>query len=233
VSHNAAVKQARADADNLKRRIEDQDRRVEELVDKLAAARTELKRLQDALAKADDPGDLKDDADIKAKLSEIEEKNARVRQNLERQKALSEAEGYAEEYRSLTDQIEQNQKELRGLLDEADMPLKNLSVQDGVLTFKGQPWDCMSGAEQLVVAAAICQRVNPNMGFVLIDRIEMMDMPTLNTFGRWLDAQGLQAITTRVSTGPECSIIIEDGVSMPATGGKKNVGKSGSDFDFD
>lgn len=233
VSHNAAVKQARADASNLKRRIEDQDRRVEELVEKLAAASTELKKLQDSLAKADDPGDLKDDADIKAKLSEIEEKNARVRQNLERQKALSEAEGHAEEYRSLTEQIEQNQKELHGLLDGADMPLKNLSVQDGVLTFKGQPWDCMSGAEQMVVAAAICQRVNPNMGFVLIDRIEQMDMPTLETFGRWLDAQGLQAITTRVSTGPECSIIIEDGVSKPATGGKKNVGKSGSEFDFD
>lgn len=28
---------------------------------------------------------------------------------------------------------------------------------------------------------------------------------------KWLEAEGLQAIATRVSTGDECSIIIEDG----------------------
>ena len=30
-------------------------------------------------------------------------------------------------------------------------------------------------------------------------------------FGKWLEAEGLQAIATRVSTGGECSVIIEDG----------------------
>ena len=33
----------------------------------------------------------------------------------------------------------------------------------------------------------------------------------MNEFGHWLEEQGLQAIATRVSTGDECSIIIEDG----------------------
>ena len=41
-----------------------------------------------------------------------------------------------------------------------------------------------------------------------------MDTDTLDDFGKWLEAQGLQAIATRVSTGDECSIIIEDGRSM-------------------
>ena len=34
---------------------------------------------------------------------------------------------------------------------------------------------------------------------------------TLQEFGLWLESEGLQAIATRVSTGDECSIIIEDG----------------------
>ena len=34
---------------------------------------------------------------------------------------------------------------------------------------------------------------------------------TLAEFGSWLQAEGLQAIATRVSTGGECQIIIEDG----------------------
>jgi hypothetical protein len=38
-----------------------------------------------------------------------------------------------------------------------------------------------------------------------------MDMNTLKEFGDWLKSEGLQAIATRVSTGDECSIIIEDG----------------------
>lgn len=33
-------------------------------------------------------------------------------------------------------------------------------------------------------------------------------------FGAWLEAEGLQAIATRVSTGQECQIIIEDGLAL-------------------
>ena len=44
-----------------------------------------------------------------------------------------------------------------------------------------------------------------------MDKLEQMDMKTLQEFGLWLESEGLQAIATRVSTGDECSIIIEDG----------------------
>ena len=56
-----------------------------------------------------------------------------------------------------------------------------------------------------------CPELNPNCGFVLLDKLEQMDMQTLQEFGSWLETEGLQAIATRVSTGDECSIIIEDG----------------------
>ena len=69
----------------------------------------------------------------------------------------------------------------------------------------------MSGSEQLRVAAAIVRCLNPECGFVLLDKLEQMDLQTLADFGKWLEAEGLQAIATRVSTGDECSIIIEDG----------------------
>lgn len=47
--------------------------------------------------------------------------------------------------------------------------------------------------------------------FVLLDKLEQMDISTLRDFGIWLESQNLQAIATRVSTGGECSVIIEDG----------------------
>ena len=69
----------------------------------------------------------------------------------------------------------------------------------------------MSGSDRLKVSTAIVRKLNPNCGFVLLDKLEQMDMKSLQEFGEWLEAEGLQAIATRVSTGDECSIIIEDG----------------------
>ena len=97
------------------------------------------------------------------------------------------------------------------LLKGAQLPLEGLSVKDGELTYNNQKWDNMSGAERLKVSTAIVRKLNPKRGFVLLDKLECMDMDTLNEFGRWLEDEGLQAIATRVSTGDECSIIIEDG----------------------
>ena len=66
------------------------------------------------------------------------------------------------------------------------------------------------------IAAAIVRRLNPDCGFVLLDKLEQMDMTTLQEFSAWLEAEHLQAIATRVSTGSECQIIIEDGMVKDA-----------------
>lgn len=110
-----------------------------------------------------------------------------------------------------TEKLEGIRKQKTDLLKNADLPLPELFVEDGEITYKGQKWDNMSSSEQLQVATAIVRKLNPNCGFVLLDKLEQMDCETLAEFGHWLEAEGLQAIGTRVSTGDECSIIIEDG----------------------
>ena len=158
--------------------------------------------------------DLQDEstAELEASIQSIEETNRKVRVNLEKARAEDEAAKYASDYDKLTDAIEQKRKERLALLNGADLPLPELSVEDGALTYKGKRWRDMSGSDQLRVAAAIVRRLNPDCGFVLLDKLEQMDMTTLEEFGRWLEAEGLQAIATRVSTGSECQIIIEDGM---------------------
>ena len=151
-------------------------------------------------------------AELEASIQSIEETNRKVRANLEKARAEDEAAKYASDYDKLTDSLEQKRKERLDLLNGADLPLPELSVEDGALTYKGKRWRDMSGSDQLRVAAAIVRRLNPDCGFVLLDKLEQMDMTTLEEFGRWLEAEGLQAIATRVSTGSECQIIIEDGM---------------------
>ena len=162
--------------------------------------------------------DLQDEstAELEASIRDIEDTNRKVRANLEKSRAEDEAVQYDSEYKRLTEQIAQKRADRMALLNGADLPLRGLSVEDGALTYKGKHWRDMSGSDQLRVAAAIVRRLNPDCGFVLLDKLEQMDMTTLQEFSAWLEAEGLQAIATRVSTGSECQIIIEDGMVKDA-----------------
>lgn len=152
--------------------------------------------------------------ELEKNIADVEEINKKVRANADRQTAEVEADGYRKQYDDLTGEIEDVRREKRELLQGADLPLKGLTVEGGELIYNGQKWDCMSGAEQMIVATSIVRKLNPECGFVLLDKLEQMDGKTLEDFGKWLEAEGLQAIATRVSKGDECSIIIEDGMSQ-------------------
>ena len=150
-------------------------------------------------------------AELEANISNIEEINRKVRANLDKEKAEDDAKYYKNQYADLTKKIDGTREAKAELLNSAELPLPELSVKEGELIYKGQKWDNMSGSDRLKVSTAIVRKLNPNCGFVLLDKLEQMDLETLQEFGQWLEAEGLQAIATRVSTGDECSIIIEDG----------------------
>lgn len=150
-------------------------------------------------------------AELEASLADIEEINRKVRANMDKDKAEDEALDYKNQYNALTTEIDKTGKAKTELLQSAELPLPELSVKDGELIYKGQQWDNMSGSDRLKVSTAIVRKLNPKCGFVLLDKLEQMDLNTLQEFGQWLEQEGLQAIATRVSTGGECSIIIEDG----------------------
>lgn len=197
--------------------------RLDERIAELTAQRDEVSKkhtllFTQAMDASKTAEQLQDEstAALEASIREVEETNRKVRANLEKARAKDEAAQYASDYDKLTGQIEDKRAERMALLNGADLPLPELSVEDGALTYKGKHWRDMSGSDQLRVAAAIVRRLNPDCGFVLLDKLEQMDLTTLTEFGRWLEAEHLQAIATRVSTGSECQIIIEDGMVKDA-----------------
>lgn len=169
---------------------------------------------QDCLTARKSAEDLHDEstAELEKNLAEIEALNIKIRANSTKEAAEVEANNLQQEYDRLTEQIESIREERNKLLDSAELPLPGLSVKDGKLIYNNMPWDGMSGSDQLKVATAIVRKLNPQCGFVLMDKLEQMDLETLQEFGVWLKQEGLQVIATRVSTGDECSIIIEDGM---------------------
>lgn len=166
----------------------------------LAIARTAARDLEDQST-----------AELEQNIADIEEINRKVRANLDKERAEDDAKEYRRQYDQLTKQIDNTRQSKNDLLKAAPLPLPELTIKEGELVYKGQQWDNMSGSDRLKVATAIVRKLNPECGFVLLDKLEQMDLDTLNEFGSWLETEGLQAIATRVSTGEECSIIIEDG----------------------
>ncbi|EPI05561.1 hypothetical protein D920_00104, partial [Enterococcus faecalis 13-SD-W-01] len=188
--------------------------RIEELQRQLDQEKTVYNQLSTDFEIAQKTAEsLQDESteELQQNIAEVDEINRRVRANLDKDKAEEDAKDYKDQYDILTDQIETVRDKKGALLNNAVLPLPGLSVSEGELTYNGQKWDNMSGSDQLKVSTAIVRKLKPNCGFILLDKLEQMDMKTLEEFGQWLEQEGLQAIATRVSTGDECSIIIEDG----------------------
>jgi DNA repair exonuclease SbcCD ATPase subunit len=195
-------------------KLRDEMNRLEQEIFKAEAAKNALAvDIQMAMKTV---SELQDEstAELEKSLEDIEEINVQVRANLDKKKAEEEAKKYKDQYDELTVSIENIRKEKMDLLDGANLPLEGLSVEEGELTYQGFRWDNLSGSDQLKIATAIVRKLNPQCGFVLLDKLEQMDLDTLRDFGKWLEGEGLQAIATRVSTGEECQIIIEDGYGI-------------------
>ena len=155
---------------------------------------------------------LESTAELEKQIADFEEINRKVAENAERTRRLEEADALSDQRDALTKEIEEIRAERMSLLKDADFPLEGLTVADnGELIYNGQPWDCMSGAQQLIVSCAIASKINPSCRFVRMDKLEQLDLPTLAAFDEWLKTQNLQCIATRVSKGDECTLIIEDG----------------------
>lgn len=204
-----------------KQRIFDEAQKIEKQIAELEKRLTERKTAweqanQDEQTAMKTVNELIDEstAELEASIANIDSVNAKVRDNLNKRKAQEEADEYKLQYDDLSAEIEQIRKDRMDLLKGADLPLEGLTVEDGELKYKGQAWDNMSGSEQMIVSTSIVRKMNPQCGFVLLDKLEQMDLDTLNDFGKWLEKEGLQAIATRVSTGDECSVLIEDGYSV-------------------
>ena len=197
---NAENKKKRDRLSSLIKRKNELEIELAQVTSDLDIAQTDAKDLED-----------RSTAELEKSIENIDMLNAKIRSNLDKEKAEEDARNFQRQYDELTGEIEDLREAKKKLLDNADLPLPELSVSEGEITYKGMKWDNMSGSDQLKVATAIIRKLNPNCGFVLMDKLEQMDNETLSEFAQWLEKENLQVIATRVSTGDECSLIIEDG----------------------
>lgn len=222
LARNGENQRKRQNLQHLEAQAADVQQRIDELLKKQQAVLADLEIANKSAL------DLHDEAteELEQNIANIEAINRKVRANLDKDKAEEDALAHENQYNALTHELDDIRSAKIDLLKGAALPLPGLSVNDGELTYNGYRWDNLSSSVQLQVATAIVRRLNPQCGFVLLDKLEQMDTDTLQEFGLWLEQEGLQVIATRVSTGEECSIIIEDGYvvgqELPVDEAKEN-----------
>ena len=217
MAHNAENQRKRMNQKSIYQEYKAAEGNVIALEAQLTEAKRKLDKLTDDLETANkDIVDLVDEStdELEENIKEIDAINVKVRANVDKERATKEAEEAQQEYEDKSLELKKVREEKMHLLDSVQLPLPGLSIEEGEIVFNGQKWDNMSGSDQLKVSTAIVRKLNPNCGFVLLDKLEQMDLDTLKEFGEWLESEGLQAIATRVSTGDECSIIIDDGYAI-------------------
>lgn len=227
LARNGENQRLRNNAEALKQKFQNESNLIAQKQAELARLQEELVHLQqnhqltgvDVANASKTAEQLQDESteEISASIASIEETNDKIRINVTKAQAEEDALKLFNQYGQLDNEIKTIRENKRKLLEGANLPLPGLSINEGELTFEGQQWDNMSGSQQLMVATAIVRKLQPNCGFVLIDKLEQMDIETLKGFGDWLEKEELQAIAARVTTGDEATIIIEDGEVVGAS----------------
>lgn len=229
VAHNAAVRRDTQHLEQLKTDKVEKERQIASARENIAEVQKRLAELEARLKTLDQEDtelaarivkgeahvgklEVKDDSAIKARMASAEAYNAKVRENIAKKEAAKKTGQLEAEYSGYTEKIEALREDRLALLTKSGLPLPGLTVENDRLLYNGKEFDCMSGAEQLIVATAVCRKIKPEMGFVLVDQLERMDLDSLREFAEWAKKEKLQVIGTRVSSGSECQIIIEDGM---------------------
>ena len=208
LGRNGVKQKLRDDIEANKRHLATYKAQLKEITEAIA-------RLEENIAKAESSDlELEDVSELKSKIANFEAINEKIAENQAKLRREEEAADLSDQYDSLTVEINEIRKKRMELLNGCDLPYPGLTVEEGILKLDGKAWDCMSGAQQMIVGCAIASRLNPKCKFVLLDKLEQLDLETLAEFDNWLKQNDLQCIATRVSTGEECSLIIEDGEAL-------------------
>ena len=101
-----------------------------------------------------------DATEILQRIKEAEMTNSKVRQNLDKELAVQEAERCKAEYEELTSDVERIRAERDNLLFGTAMPLPELTIGKNaagkpILLYNGKAWDCTSTSEQYRIAVAV------------------------------------------------------------------------------
>ncbi len=214
---------ARTNLGYTKDRMDRAERAVEDLIEKITAAKEELgaairhhaecqgivDRTEETLAELPAASEVRAMADqAQAREAERAQHRAAAARHAATEAELASVRG---EVQALTAAIDGVDAARNAAVAGASFPVADLGFDDAVVTYRGLPLAQASGAERLRVSMAIALAMNPTLRIALIRDGSLLDADGLALVRDMAAERGAQVWIERVGNGPECSVVIEDG----------------------
>lgn len=188
--------------------VQEWQAKVNELTAQLVEAQNALDEASNYSAEAPALIDL--DA-IQSQIDMAEETNAAVRAEFQRKATETNLIATRREAEELTSKLEAIDKTKADGLAAAEMPVEGLSFDEEGVLYQGVPFSRASGAEQIIVSAAMIIATNPEMRTIVIRNGNVLDTHSLKTLEEILTANDFQAFIEFVSDGEDHEFRIVDG----------------------
>lgn len=148
---------------------------------------------------------------IEARIVDADNANERHRQAIARRTVSEQLAESRRAYQRATAEIEALDERKRQALAGAVFPVDGLSFDDNGVLLDGIPFDQASSAEQLRVSVAMALAANPDLRVLLIRDGSLLDADNLRLVAEMAAEADAQVWLERVGSGPEVSVLIEDG----------------------
>ncbi len=205
-------------ANEAKTRLEIASRDAEAAERALAEAKSRAQEIEAEVAEAIEAidsfpeiPDRKDLAPLHEGIASADARNEVHRKASEKAKLMGEAtiaEGKAAECSTtISECLEQARKRI----EEADMPVKGLSLTEGRVIFDGFPFEQASDADQLRVSCAIAMRGAPKLRVIRVRSGSLLDEDSLAVLREMAEEADFQIWIERVDTSGKIGFVIEEG----------------------
>lgn len=204
---NAATQQNRAVVD-AQESVESWQQAVDQMRSKLAEAEESLAK---AISHASGAPAIIDTDAIQQRIDTAEATNAAVRDYKAAQAVKAELTTAQDTAEQLTaDLAEIDQRKADGLA-AAEMPVDGLSFDEEGVLYQGVPFSRASGAEQIIVSAAMIIATDPEVRTMVIRNGNVMDEDSLSVLQEMCEDNNFQAFVEFVSDSEDHEFRLVDG----------------------
>jgi len=198
---NQAVVQAHAAVDTWQQRVDD-------LGAQLTAAEEELAK---ATRHASDAPSIIDTDAIQQRIDTAEVTNSQIRVTKENRAVAAALTTARDTVEQLTADLAEIDARKADGLAKAEMPVEGLSFDEEGVLYQGVPFSRASGAEQIIVSAAMIIATNPEVRTMVIRNGNVLDEDSLAILQDMCEDNNFQAFVEFVSDGTDHEFRLVDG----------------------
>jgi predicted ATP-dependent endonuclease of OLD family len=208
---NALIDKRTAGRDSVKEKIEDLRDKAEAMTREVNKMLAEANDLERKLMGADPLPPKIDVSAIEQQIMDAETTNNAARRRAEKIAKEAEAKKLSEDYDDLTKQIKTIDDAKAAAIENAKLPVPELSFGEGDILLDGLPFDQASTARKIRVSTALLMALKPELRVLLVREGSLLDDEARAALEADAIANDFIVLLECVGAGDGAGIVIQDG----------------------